>query len=314
MQSSSGSIGILGLGAIGTLMASHWRSLNLYAVGRSDDAFAQQTPLIRELLQPDGSIQTLELPRWRGEPLDWLLVTTKAADTLAALKPWQSQLAKVKRLLLLQNGMGQQAEVYDWLGQSSQTNTCELWLGISTEGAYRESTERIVYAGKGEILIGAGFEPHRSSRTFTKGSNAADEAKRPEPHPLLPSCRQVADIWQPVREKLAINAVINPLTARFQCLNGELVSHSEYRQSMLALCDEIQSLYDQLNWRLSFELQERALAVAEATAANRSSSLQDRIAGRKTELDYICGYLLNQAEASSTRLPITETLLQELNP
>lgn len=279
------SIGILGLGAVGTLMAAHWQGLPLFALTRDGQATAAR-------LQDGDQLLTLPLPAWQGEPLDWLVITTKAAATLPALMPWQTWLPQVKRLLLLQNGMGQHQQVAHWLQTVANTSIPELWAGISTEGGWRRDDGVIVRAGRGEILI---------------GSLAASA-----PATALPDTTLVDNIEQRQRDKLAINAVINPLTAVWHCRNGELVSVPEYQQQLLALCEEVSQLYQQLGWPLSFDLRQRAVAVATATGANKSSTLQDILAGRPHELDYICGYLLQAADNAGLELPLTRALMQGL--
>ncbi|MCY0963864.1 ketopantoate reductase family protein [Parathalassolituus penaei] len=285
------SIGILGLGAVGTLMAHHWQQHCLYALTRQ-----QQEASCR--LEDEGSLATLHLPAWQGESLDWLLVCTKAAATLDALQLWRPRLAAVKRLLLLQNGMGQHQQVQQWLDQ--QGLSCELWAAISTEGAWRRDDGVIVRAGKGEILAG------RIPISINSEKSPDTTVTAPAP------CKTVDNIQQYQREKLAVNAVINPLTALYRCRNGELLEHPDYYPHFKALCAEIGDLYQQLGWPLAFDPLTRISAVAKATATNRSSTLQDHLAGRPDELAYITGYLLEQAAAATIELPLCAQLWQQV--
>lgn len=285
-------VGLLGLGAVGTLMAGHWHRLQPVCLPRAGrHAAAQQ----RRLQWLNGQQQMLQLPVWQGTGLDWLVVTTKAADTLPALQQWAAQLPAVDRILLLQNGMGQQQACADWLQQ--QGLPCRLWAGISTEGAYLDTAAgqppRVVHAGAGNTLAGPWQE------------DASGIA-------LPPAVTAVADIRQPMREKLAINAVINPLTALFRCRNGELVSNRRYHTQLLALAQETATLSEQLGWSLSEPLEQRAEAVARATAANRSSTLQDILAGRPTELPWITGYLLHCAHKAGVPAPLNSSIYQQL--
>merc|ERR1712000_438775 len=47
----------------------------------------------------NGNLHSLTLPCWQGEALDWLVITTKAADTLPALQSWADYLPGVNRIL-----------------------------------------------------------------------------------------------------------------------------------------------------------------------------------------------------------------------
>lgn len=289
------SIGILGTGAIGSLMAYHWQDEQLFALNKLRNsvgikvqplALGQTTPVWQQ-----------QLPAWQGQHLDWLVVCTKAADTLAALQPWQAFLPQCDNILLIQNGLGQQQQVADWLAQ--QELPIPLWAGMCTEGAYRQA-EQVVYAGIGKTLVG-------------RWPNGKQIASSLSDMPDLPTTLELTtDITAQLRQKLAINAVINPLTGYYRCLNGELVSNPVYFSKLLALSQEVVGLYQQLNWPLPQPLTEQAQQVALATANNRSSTLQDIEANRPTELAFISGYLLEQAHAIGYSMPLTEHLLTAL--
>jgi len=284
---TSPSIAILGLGAIGTLLAFHWRNHSPFCISRNRDNCQRQ---ITDLQQQSHQLQ---LEYWDHQSVDWLVVTTKASDTLAALKPLQTKLHVVKRVLLLQNGMGQQQEVADWLSQQPQSP--ELWAGISTEGAYRSNPEQVVYAGAGETVIGRWN---------------SDQKKQPDSQ--LNNTQIVSDIRQRITAKLAINAVINPLTAIHRCRNGELVTNPEYHQQLQKLAVETQQFFQKQGWLLPFDLKQRAAEVATATGNNRSSTLQDVLNHQPTELAYINGYLWRLAQQQQYPLPITRQILEEL--
>ncbi|MFY9178663.1 MAG: 2-dehydropantoate 2-reductase [Venatoribacter sp.] len=273
-------IGFLGLGSLGTLLAYHCRDQMLFALPKTPLASVKLT------LKNHTELWQAHLACWQGEPLDWLVVSTKAAQTLPALSAWATHLPKVKNILLLQNGMGQQEQAARWLSHASLS--CKLWAAMSTEGAYKEGNT-VVYAGVGHTLIGL----------WPDGTATA---------PLLPSCQFTPSIKQAILGKLAVNAVINPLTGFYRCKNGELVTNPPYRQKLVALSQEVAELYRKLGWHLPQDLAQLVEDVATKTAANTSSTLQDILANRPTELAYISGFLLEQAKAISHPLPITQQL------
>lgn len=278
-------IGLLGTGAIGSLMAYHWRDLPVVVLPKTP-----QRPSHIHVIDHTEHWHT-ELPVWQGSTLTWLVVCTKAAATLPALQSWRALLPQVEHIVLIQNGMGQQQQLWEYLQQEGLK--AQLWAGCCTEGAYRQGNT-VYYAGEGRTLIG-------------RWPSAATTENMPPP---LPHTEYVDAIAPLLRQKLAINAVVNPLTAYYRCLNGELTQ--QYRPQLFALCAEISALYQALGWTLSKPLFEQALSVANATAANRSSTLQDIEAQRPTELDYICGYLLTQAATISQPLPLTQELISRL--
>ena len=293
------SIGILGLGAIGTLMAWHWRDHDCMIISRDGK------PVFRRLVTANNTDQ-LQLAHWQQQNLDWLVITTKAGDTLDAIAPLTEHLHHIKRIVLLQNGMGQHTAVADWL--STKSNPPELWLASSTEGAYRQNHNDVVYAGQGQTLIG------RYQERLAHDGLDHDSQDRNDCDSYLPMHTVYApDMLDRLRHKLAINAVINPLTALYRCRNGELVTNHDYRRRLQLLAAEIAGLYTFLNWSLPWNLITQAEQVATATAANQSSTLQDVLQQRPTELPYINGYLLAQAEQHGYALPHCAELMTQLS-
>ena len=306
-------IGVLGTGALGTLMLSQWQPHHSVSVhNRSKIAGRHQHQsfvfLPFEGTAPDD-LRNIEAPRWAGEALDWLVVTTKAAATRNALdsvRPWLSQ---VSRIMLLQNGMGQQDEVAQWL--SEQSLSCELWAATTTHGAYVKEADTIhplgyvVHAGQGQTHAGC----WQSASATSPDQAASGPATALLPEGVLPH----ADIRQLLLGKLAINAIINPLTAKFRCLNGALLTH-EYRQTFDDLAHEVSELFAAMHWSVGFDIYQRAVEVAERTAANRSSTLQDVLQQRPTELPYITGYLLNEAQRCGLDAPVNQALYHTLCP
>ena len=59
-------------------------------------------------------------------------------------------------------------------------------------------------------------------------------------------------------------------------------------------------------------LREQVLDVVANTALNRSSMLQDIESGRRSEIDYITGYLCRVAEQHGIAMPINRQLLEQL--
>lgn len=285
-------IGILGLGSLGSLMAYHWREHSLFSLPRQ----STDSGIIK--VQTQAQLWQAELPCWQAEPLDWLVFCTKAADTLNALQRWQHFLPYTQRILLLQNGLGQQQQVVDWLQQ--QKLSIPLWAAMCTEGAYRDN-DKVVYAGVGDTLIG-----------LWSDSNSSGVSTELKATSTLPKTEVSADIKQHLLKKLAINAVINPLTAYYRCKNGELVNNSDFKQQLIALSEEISGLYQALHWPLNNPLAELCQQVALATADNTSSTLQDVLANRPTELPFISGYLLEQAYSIAYDLPLTQQLYNAL--
>lgn len=226
-------------------------------------------------------------------PIDHLLVATKAHACETALKNVLPRLHPKTEILLLQNGCGPQQALAERLPNYP------VWAGVTTSGVRRLSPFLLRPAGAGETRIGP-------LTACAQGLPAGWDRLR---HPV----HAVADIHQALWQKLAINAAINPLTALAGCSNGDLLQ-PEHQQRLSALCLEIEQIA-QAACQPLFErpLLEQVRRVAEETAANRSSMLEDISAGRRTEIDQITGYLCRTAHRLGVAAPLNQQLLDAIH-
>jgi 2-dehydropantoate 2-reductase len=115
-------------------------------------------------------------------------------------------------------------------------------------------------------------------------------------------------------EKVAINCCINPLTAIHRVKNGELLSEV-HKDQVTTVISEVSSVLDDLGYpALSIELGRRVQEVMTDTAENRSSMLNDVMAGRRTEADAIVGWLMRQTKRELPALTDLATQLRALEP
>jgi 2-dehydropantoate 2-reductase len=111
--------------------------------------------------------------------------------------------------------------------------------------------------------------------------------------------------------KLAVSCGINPLTALLGVPNGFLAENESAKQVMMAAARETAVVAQTLDITLPFpDAGQRALEVAQATAANHSSMLQDISRGAPTEIEAICGAVIKYGRNAHIPTPINEKLLQ----
>ncbi len=109
--------------------------------------------------------------------------------------------------------------------------------------------------------------------------------------------------------KLAINTGINPLTAVLNVPNGYLAEQEEVRAVMIAAAQETAAVAAAQAIQLPYaDAGERVLAVAQATAHNRSSMLQDLDRGSRTEIDAICGAVVKIGEMVGVETAVNQQL------
>ena len=290
---------ICGVGAIGSLWASALTHQGFHVTLLLKDAaqLAQYQKLggVRvtegeylsfvkaEALVPSNRLDT---------KIKHLLVCCKSYATIEAILPWRQHLADDAQIVLLQNGMGSAQALQRALPKAN------IYCATSTDGAWRKGPVDVVRAGKGETLIGS-FSDHLheaeipdAMQTLLQMSHVSADGK--DQLPTL-NIAWHTDIRTPMWHKLAINSVINALTAVYQCANGELINHPQGRPRLQQLCIETQDVMSRLGIApMGQGLLNSALRILQQTALNKSSMLQDCQAGRPTEVEAINGYIIQQ--------------------
>ena len=210
-------IHIIGQGVIGSLLASTARHLQ-FSVQQyirdkprcKDRQLDSATITVQSLSgqtthlpQPD-SLSTIKLAH---EPLSGLvIVPVKAYQVAQVLSQLQGNLAPDATLLLLHNGMGS-IEV-----ASRLFSTHVIIAGTTTLAGFREGAV-VKHTAKGHTQLG-----------IVKSTSAL--VPNPEHialiNQVIPDPTWHDDILIPLFTKLAINCVINPLTAIHDVKNGEL--------------------------------------------------------------------------------------------
>lgn len=227
-----------------------------------------------------------------------LLVATKAYDVCAAVAGVAHLLREDCAVLLLVNGMGLAEALNKQL--ADDLPQLDIYCGTTTEGAYSVAARHIVHAGRGETRIGR------------QGQGT--------PAPWFAQWVQAINpcIWDPCIEsalwaKLAVNCVINPLTALYGCRNGELARRPDLAAEVGILCKEVADICSGAGFSaVADSLAATVSAVIAGTADNRSSMLQDLLHGRQTEIDYITGYLLQVADRLGIDATYNRTLLEKI--
>jgi 2-dehydropantoate 2-reductase len=202
---------------------------------------------------------------------DWVIILVKAYETAAAVRV--ATRMRPTAIVSLQNGL------IEGIPQ-----------GVTTAAAFREG-RRIVPMAPGETLLPKGFET--LARELRRAGLPARTSRR------IDAARY---------RKLLANVCINPLTALFGVRNGAL---RERPYSLFAeeLAREAAAVLSAEGLRISpHQAMRRVMAVAAATAGNRSSMLQDVLAGRRTEIDQLNGALLRIARRHGIFAPLHEAV------
>ncbi len=281
-------ITILGCGALGQLWLSR-----LYQQGHDVQGWLRvpQPFCAVNVIEPEGTSFNRNLPTNDPEHLaqsELLLVTLKAWQVSSAVSTLLPKLNPRCAILLLHNGMGTQDEL--------PANNQPILQGTTTHAA-RHDGSTIIHVAGGITHIGP------TSPAAQSLSHLAEVL-----HQALPDVAWHNNIASANWRKLAVNCVINPLTALYNCRNGDLQRHPEQIE---LICREVSSVMEMEGYHTSCEgLQQYVMEVIQSTADNVSSMLQDIRTQRHTEIDYITGYLLRRARSYGVTLPENARLFE----
>jgi pantoate--beta-alanine ligase len=112
---------------------------------------------------------------------------------------------------------------------------------------------------------------------------------------------------QSVWEKLAVNAVLNPICALFDVPNGAL-REDRFAEIRRGIAAEVDAVAAASGIVIPGGAEAAALAVAESTAENICSMLVDVQRGLKTEVDFINGFIIREAEKLGLQMPINRQI------
>lgn len=292
-------IGILGAGAIGQLL--HWQFISsnvpivLIARQKPDKQKLTFTSLTKKTSEINANIIDISSTKPNINNLKLLIVCVKAYQVKKALESVIPHLKKDCHILLLHNGMIDHKQIIKLIAPRG------LSLATTAQSSLKKTSWHTIQTGTGITQFG-----HFCGRKLALEIKNQFLQAIPHSH-----CHK--DILFCLWEKLAINAVINPLTAIYQCKNGNLV-HPQYNKVINGLLTEIIAVAKANDICLSTEkTAKRIYQVIALTAENYSSMHQDIANHHPTEIDAINGYIVKLGEKYRIKTPINAEMLNQVN-
>lgn len=235
------------------------------------------------------------------------------ADALAhAIRTIRTALDSRALVVAMQNGIGHQETVAKELaaaGTLADSHDVAVTQAVITLGARLHRCGDVRHTGiaAGRITFGIP-QPCRPHHERLLALLVGLLRSQGVPCDMDPSVERVA--WA----KLVANAAINALTALFRVPNGALDRVPELRQLVFAIVTECVQVANARGISLPDAVRADptayVLAIARATAANRSSMLQDLERGRATEIDYINGAVVRLARENRIAVPLNDTIVR----
>jgi 2-dehydropantoate 2-reductase len=286
---------VLGTGALGCVFAARLAELaEVWMLGTWQEGLAAVERDGVRIEEPDGRLRVSRVFT-AGDPArlplaDVALILVKSYQTERAAT-WAAQTLRAGGLALtLQNGLDNGPKIAAAVGED------RMALGVTYSGA--------TLLGPGRTKLVANLATYVASHEVIASRVSAFVALLCE---AGLEAHATSDIHGRLWGKAIANAAINPLTALWRVANGEVL-RSDDRRKMAA--------------NLAVEAVRVALAsgvdppigdpiayvesVCRATAANRSSMLQDVERGRPTEIDSINGVIASEGLRLGVPTPFNE--------
>lgn len=292
---------ILGAGAMGSLVGARLSrteaNLILFSTDRHHmEAIRREGLHIEEL---DGSMSRYDLkavdnPGEIEAPPDLVIVLVKSYATQTAVASVKDLRHASTIFLTLQNGVGNWERIAAEVGRES------VIVGSTAEGATLVAPGRIRHGGTGVTHVG---EPHGPP---SPRIHAVVELLATGGFETRVSSQMEQLIW----EKLQVNVGINAITALTGIRNGAIAQLEEAQALSRAAVQESIKVSRARGFAIREDMVDRVIAVARATAVNRSSMGQDVDRRKRTEIDAINGAIVRLGEEMNIPTPVNWTLTQ----
>jgi len=215
-----------------------------------------------------------------------VLFCVKSGDTEtagAAMKPFLEADATV---LCLQNGVGNAERLSAVLGRA----TVPAVVYVATEMG---GPGHVIHHGRGDLVIGE--------------SAGSDEAARALNEAGIRT-RVTAGVQDALWAKLTVNCAYNALSALTQLPYGELLGRPGFREVMTDVIAECRAVCEAAGAKLPATILQDTLAIADSMPGQRSSTAQDVARGRRSEIDFINGYVVREGERLGIATPANRVL------
>lgn len=292
-------LAVLGPGGLGCLLAALFREAgaDVSLVDYRPERVARLRRRGIQVQTLDGGPRVVMVPIGLAPevgPCDVTIVAVKAYQTESAARALPELMSRGGLALTLQNGLGNLESLARTAGPR------RLLAGVGLLGVTARGEGRIIYAGRGVIYIGV---PAASQVSGAELAAVVDLFRG-----AGLECQPREDIEAVLWEKLVINVGINPLTALLRVPNGALLQVPGAWDLAVAAAQEAQAVARAAGLSLSNDPAARLRQVCTDTAANRSSMLQDILAGRPTEIEALNAQVAARGRALGLATPVNDLL------
>ncbi|HDZ35778.1 MAG TPA: 2-dehydropantoate 2-reductase [Thermococcus sp.] len=283
---------VLGAGSIGSLFGALLvRAGNdVTLIGRENQVRAINENGLRVSGVEEFTVHPQASPTAPDEPPDLLILATKSYSTKTALECARRCIGPDTWILSIQNGLGNE--------DLALKVTPNVMGGITTNGAMLVEWGHVRWTGRGLTIIGkypAGEDPfvEKVAEVFRSAG-------------LETSVTESVIGWK--WAKVIVNSVINGLGTVLEVKNGALKDDPYLEGISVEIAREGCTVAQQLGVEFEVHPLELLWDTIERTRGNYNSTLQDIRRGKRTEVDYIHGKIVEYARSVGLEAPRNELL------
>jgi 2-dehydropantoate 2-reductase len=292
---------VLGAGAVGCyyggMLARSGASVTLIGRAAHVDAIRRDGLVIerasgREVVRVEASTG-VEAVREAGI----VLVCVKSQDSDAAARTLAPLLREDAVVASLQNGVDNAERIAAIVAQP--VLAAVVYVGTSMEGP-----GIVRHAGRGDLVLGV---PRASRTRAFAAERAAEVASMFEEAGV--SCPLSDDIEAALWTKLVINCAFNAISALGRARYGRMAQEPSIRELMESAVKEAVAVGRATGVALDGqELIAATWKVAGAMGGQYSSTAQDILRGKRTEIDSLNGFVAERARALGIDAPVNRSL------
>ncbi|MDI6690514.1 MAG: 2-dehydropantoate 2-reductase [Candidatus Bathyarchaeota archaeon] len=279
---------VLGAGAIGSVygaLLSRKNSVTLVGRKAHIDAVNSNGLCVlgdvNEVFHVKAETEIHEIPQ-----KTLIILTTKAHETAEAIKSIKKLLRKDTAILIMQNGVGNEEAVNKIVGGKAK-----VLRGLTMMAAEFFEPGKVKF-WRGETVIEINEVGENIAKVFNECGLKTRLSK---------------DIVRETWCKLIINCVVNPLTALFRVRNFEIASETlkAVRHEIIKECIQVAEAEGIC---LPNNI-EKEIVKKLAKYTNFSSMYQDILKGKKTEIDFLNGKIVELGRKNGIPTPVNEALV-----
>lgn len=224
---------------------------------------------------------------------DLVMIFVKSYDTEEAAEEAKKICGAHTAVLTLQNGLGNVEILEKSFGEE------KVLAGTTDAAATIVEPGRVKHTATGNVYIGEIHGPptqrvHEIVGLFTKAGFNAN-----------PSDNVMGLIWT----KLILNLAINPLGTILRARCVKLIDNDYSRALMRQIIEEALRISDKKGIKLIYpDMVQAAYDLAEKNATSFNSMAQDFLKGKKTEIDFISGAIVKEAEQMKISAPFNQAM------